>query len=84
IVDMTSLLRALRHNGIERLLTEGGPTLLSEIMGIGALDELCLTIAPVVGGGQRRVFENASPGQSMTLAHSVTHGDRIFCRYLCQ
>jgi len=81
-VDIPAALRVLRHNGIERLLTEGGPTTLSELVRADSVDELCMTIAPVVGSGQRRVFEDAPAGRTMRLAHSVPHDDRIFCRYL--
>ena len=84
VVDVMEMLRVLRRMGIECVLTEGGPTLLSELVRTRTLDELCITIAPIFGGGQRLVFENAPAGGALTLVHSVPHDDHVFCRYLCR
>jgi riboflavin biosynthesis pyrimidine reductase len=40
----------LRGRGVAALLTEGGPTLNSALLGAGLVDELFLTIAPVLTG----------------------------------
>jgi riboflavin biosynthesis pyrimidine reductase len=50
-VDPAQLLQMLGHRGWTRLLTEGGPSWLSTLVGHGLLDELCLTIAPILVGG---------------------------------
>lgn len=50
-VDAATLLDALAERGWTRLLTEGGPTFLSTLVAEGLLDELCLTVAPVLVGG---------------------------------
>ena len=42
-----SALTALGYRGI---LTEGGPHLLGQITEAGLLDELCLTISPLLAG----------------------------------
>ncbi|WP_329139261.1 pyrimidine reductase family protein [Streptomyces sp. NBC_00670] len=54
-VDPVRVVRALAERGLTRLLTEGGPRLLGQFVAGGVLDELCLTVAPVVvaGGAQR-------------------------------
>lgn len=44
-------MRALREEGIEVLLCEGGPSLLGALVRADLVDELYLTIAPVLGGG---------------------------------
>ncbi len=50
--DPASALAALRRDdGIEVLLCEGGPTLLGSLVRAGLVDELFLTIAPVLAGG---------------------------------
>ncbi|NGN63978.1 pyrimidine reductase family protein [Streptomyces sp. A7024] len=53
--DPARMRTALAERGLTRLLTEGGPTLLGRITAAGALDELCLSIAPrvVVGDAPR-------------------------------
>jgi riboflavin biosynthesis pyrimidine reductase len=49
-VDLAAGLRALRDRGAAVALTEGGPTLLAELVDLDLLDELCLTVTPVLGG----------------------------------
>jgi riboflavin-specific deaminase-like protein len=45
-----AMLADLRARGVAALLSEGGPTLNSALLGAGLVDELFLTIAPVVTG----------------------------------
>jgi 5-amino-6-(5-phosphoribosylamino)uracil reductase len=54
-VDPGRVVRVLGEAGFARLLTEGGPRLLGQFVAAGVLDELCLSLAPVVvaGGAQR-------------------------------
>jgi len=49
-VDLTMALAALAGRGLGRVLCEGGPTLLTGLAACGALDELCLTLSPVLAG----------------------------------
>jgi riboflavin biosynthesis pyrimidine reductase len=50
-----TLSNALRHlrreHGIRSLLSEGGPTLFNGLLREGLVDELFLTIAPLLAGG---------------------------------
>jgi riboflavin-specific deaminase-like protein len=51
-VDWGLALRVLRHElGAGVLLVEGGPTVIGQLVTIDLVDELCLTLAPVVAGG---------------------------------
>lgn len=54
-VDPVRAVRALAELGHTRLLTEGGPRLLGQFVASGVLDELCLTLSPMLtaGGAQR-------------------------------
>jgi riboflavin biosynthesis pyrimidine reductase len=47
-----AIIGALAARGYRRVLTEGGPRLLSQIAAAGLLDDLCLTISPVLEGGR--------------------------------
>lgn len=49
-VDPAAALQALADRGHQVVLCEGGPTLLGEFVAAERLDELCLSIAPVMGG----------------------------------
>ncbi|MGH3958505.1 pyrimidine reductase family protein [Mycobacterium sp.] len=83
-VDETAVLAALEGRGLHRVLTEGGPTLFSSFVERGLLDELCLTIAPVVISGQAPRIA-AGPGEvptRMRCAHVLTDGDGyLYTRY---
>ena len=62
-VDPVRAVAALADRGLRRVLVEGGPTLLGEIVAAGVLDELCLTWSPlVVGGGAPRIAHGGSHG----------------------
>jgi riboflavin biosynthesis pyrimidine reductase len=54
-VEPRRALRELADRGLRRLLTEGGPRLLGQFVTARALDELCLTVSPLltVGDAQR-------------------------------
>ena len=41
----------LSERGYRRILTEGGPRLMGELLQAGAVDELFLTVSPLVLGG---------------------------------
>lgn len=63
-VDMASVLSRLRSEfGVRSLLCEGGPRLHGTLIGGGLVDELFVTIAPLVSGG-------VGPGLTTALAES--------------
>jgi riboflavin biosynthesis pyrimidine reductase len=84
-VDEASVLAALADRGLYRVLTEGGPTLFGSFVERGMLDELCLTIAPSLVGGQGGRIA-AGPGQLLTAmrcAHILTDdGGYLYTRYV--
>ena len=49
-VDPAAALHAFAARGYGVVLCEGGPTLLGEFVAADRLDELCLSISPVMGG----------------------------------
>jgi riboflavin biosynthesis pyrimidine reductase len=68
-VDPTAVLTELARRGLYRVLCEGGPTLLGDIVELGVLDELALTVAPLlVAGGAPRVVTGTGP--SVTELHT--------------
>jgi riboflavin biosynthesis pyrimidine reductase len=46
-----AVIGALAERGYRRVLTEGGPNLLGQFTAAGLLDDLCLTISPLLEGG---------------------------------
>jgi riboflavin biosynthesis pyrimidine reductase len=47
-----AVIGALAERNYRRLLTEGGPSLLAQLTAAGLLDDLCLTISPLLEGGR--------------------------------
>ena len=65
--DPRQLRAALHERGYARLLCEGGPSLLTDLLRAGAVDELFLTSAPtVVGDGPRLLSAAAHTSLSLT------------------
>jgi riboflavin biosynthesis pyrimidine reductase len=61
-VDLHAAVDALAARGHQRVLAEGGPRLLGQLAGAGLLDELCLTVSPVLAGGSGgRILDAAGP-----------------------
>ena len=62
-VDLTATLGTLAERGFAQVLAEGGPTLNGQLAAAGLLDEVCLTLSPLlVGGDAKRIL--AGPGLS--------------------
>ena len=77
---ITSTLASL---GLRRALLEGGPRLNQQVLAAGALDEVFVTIAPtLVGGEVRRILsgddEAATP---LELISAYEHGGDLLLRY---
>jgi riboflavin biosynthesis pyrimidine reductase len=84
-VDLKEAASALAERGLCRALCEGGPRLLAHVAEAGLLDELCLTISPLLAGpGPHRITAGAplTGALPMTLAHVLEADGFLFCRYL--
>ena len=67
------------------VLVEGGPTLMGEFVAAGLIDEMALTVAPMlVAGDSPRIAHGAQPDSPIEMQlDSVLYGDRsLFLRYL--
>jgi len=84
-VDLVDAMRLLRtEHGVRSLLSEGGPTLHSELLAAGLVDELFITRSPRIAGG-------AGPGlfagleahtHELDLAWLLESDGELFARYL--
>jgi riboflavin biosynthesis pyrimidine reductase len=82
-VEPEQALLRLSERGHRVVLCEGGPTLLGELVAAGRLDELCLTIAPLMGGDPLPVSVTppGAPLRHFALRHVISDGDTLFLRY---
>jgi 5-amino-6-(5-phosphoribosylamino)uracil reductase len=83
-VDPARAVEALAGLGHTRLLTEGGPRLLGQFVAAGVLDELCLTVSPMLtaGDAQRIAGGPSVPvPQRFALASLLEEEGFLFARY---
>ncbi|MFJ2024872.1 pyrimidine reductase family protein [Streptomyces sp. NPDC087897] len=83
-VDPARAVRELADRGLRRQLTEGGPRLLGQFVAAGVLDELCLTIAPMLTAGDAQRIAGG-PGiavpERFSLASLLEEAGFLFSRY---
>jgi riboflavin biosynthesis pyrimidine reductase len=80
-----SALADLRSRGVRSLLCEGGPALNGALLEAGVVDELFLTLSPLLSGepGALRIVEGEglqAPAR-LTLEWVLRHGEELFLRY---
>jgi riboflavin biosynthesis pyrimidine reductase len=82
-VDLEQAVLRVGELGYRVVLCEGGPTLLGELVAAGRLDELCLTIAPLMDGDPLPVAVSppGAPLRHFALRHVLRDGDTLFLRY---
>jgi riboflavin biosynthesis pyrimidine reductase len=84
-VDPAVLLQILADRKLVRVLCEGGPHILGLLIEKDLLDELCLTIAPVlVGGAAGRIAAGAGHAHTgLRRTHLLTDDDGyLYTRYV--
>jgi riboflavin-specific deaminase-like protein len=84
-VSAKAAIDALAGLGYRRILVEGGPTLLGQLVSAGLLDELCATISPLIAGGHgpRMIVQHgAAKVTDMTLATLIEDSGFLLSRYV--
>lgn len=83
-VDLAAALTAIGGVGARQVLCEGGPSLNGAMAAAGLVDELCLTISPLLAGGtSKRILDGqalASPA-GMALRSLLEADGVLFARY---
>jgi riboflavin biosynthesis pyrimidine reductase len=87
-VDLKAAVDSLAERGYQRISCEGGPHMLGQLASDGLLDELCLTISPLMAGPEAgRIVTGGLPmlgggTQPCTLAHALEDEGYLLCRYV--
>ncbi|MER7573536.1 pyrimidine reductase family protein [Streptomyces sp. NPDC126514] len=83
-VEPGRLVQALAWLGHRRLLTEGGPRLLGQLIAAGVLDELCLTVSPMLTAGNAQRIADGPPVElprKFALMSMLEEEGFLFTRY---
>lgn len=83
-VDLAAAVQRLQARGLRRILCEGGPLLLDELVNADLVDEMCLTISPTLAGekaGGRPGAPALARPTRLRLAHALTVEDYVYLRY---
>lgn len=83
-VDLRRAVRMLGEFGHDNVLAEGGPGVAAQLAAADLLDELCLTVSPLlVGGNARRILDGdqLEMPKALQLGHVLEADGYLFLRY---
>ncbi|MDP9389622.1 MAG: pyrimidine reductase family protein [Actinomycetota bacterium] len=81
-VDLSAALSALARRGARSVIVEGGPRLNADLITSGLADELCLTLAPCLVGGDGPSIAALPPSpRRLRLLSTLEAGGYLFLRY---
>ncbi|GAB3873058.1 pyrimidine reductase family protein [Dactylosporangium cerinum] len=83
-VDLVDALQKLRERGFAQLLSEGGPRLFGSLTVAGLVDELCLTVSPLLAGpgaGRITAGPHLPTPEALTLRHALLADGQLLLRY---
>jgi 5-amino-6-(5-phosphoribosylamino)uracil reductase len=81
-VDLPAALDALTADGLAQLVCEGGPALFGAALAAGVVDELDLSLSPLlVGGGPGLLPAGLPVPARATLTQVLTEDDVLFTRW---
>lgn len=83
-IDWPIVLDDFGARGWRHILCEGGPTLHGELVTLDLVDEVCLTIAPMLTSGDApRIAHSRRPvSLEMRLGHAIPVGDVLLTRWV--
>ena len=77
-VDVHAMLARLHADGVEVVVCEGGPTMNAAMVDAGVVDEWCVTVAPLIAGGDsQRIVSGAAPGDGEYELESLLTADSL-------
>ncbi|MGA5305821.1 pyrimidine reductase family protein [Nucisporomicrobium flavum] len=82
-VDLAAMVDELHRRGATQLLCEGGPRLFGSLIEADLVDEVCLTVSPLLAGGTagRIAAGPDGPARRLALRSVLSEGDELFLRY---
>jgi riboflavin biosynthesis pyrimidine reductase len=87
-VDARDIVSTLSDRGHARILTEGGPKLMGQMLEAGVVDQLFLTVSPILAGGGEDPRPTLAAGVDLLPSKAQgrligvrSHGSYLFLRY---
>jgi riboflavin biosynthesis pyrimidine reductase len=82
-VDLAGAVDELRKRGLAQLLCEGGPHLFGALTAADLVDEICLTVSPLLAGAGAGRITAGPPSEvrNLALAHALCEGHLLLLRY---
>ncbi len=81
LTELRDVLADLRRRGVEHLLCEGGPTLNRALFAAGLVDELFLTLSPIVAGEDAPAIIAPGASARLSLRSVATADGDLYLRY---
>lgn len=84
VIDWNAAMEALASRGLTHVLCEGGPSLHGDLVDLDLVDEVCLTVAPVLAAGAapRIAHGSSAADRAMSLGHAITVDDVLLTRWV--
>lgn len=79
--DVPQILGALASRRLYRILCEGGPTLFGQLFAADAVDEVCMTLSPQVGGAGQ-ISPDSHNLLPMRLGTVLARDEALLIRYI--
>jgi riboflavin biosynthesis pyrimidine reductase len=86
-IDPAVMLEQFRKRGLDRVLCEGGPYMLTSLIDGDLVDDMCLTVSPYLAGSQPTTLQPASDRIAPTrleLRHALQRDGLLYTRYTRQ
>lgn len=76
-LDPVDMIEALRERGYNSIVCEGGPTLASQLLDAGLVDELCLSTSPLVNGVNLPTFHSLTRSTPLHLSQLLVDDQSV-------
>lgn len=82
-VDLGAAVERLQARGFRRVLCEGGPTLLDELIVADLVEDMCLTLSPHLAAAKPLLRPGVPLGEpaQLSLHHAFVIDDYVYLRY---
>jgi len=84
VVEPAQVVAELSRRGLPQILSEGGPVWFAAMIEAGVIDEMCLTLSPLLEGGRATRIARGGRQRStpMSLVSVLRAEDMLILRYL--